>query len=121
MPKKDYPLCFITVLDPNLCYPPFLTFAILMGVQWYLTAVLSYTSINTGDTGNLVLWLLAIWVSSSVSCLTMCVCFTYFADLWSFSSCFVVIFLILTIGWRKEDIFFSFCGFFNLYTFSFLE
>ena len=61
----------------------FLTFATVMAVKYNLAAVLSYTSINTTDIGNIVLWLLAIWVSSSVSCLTISVFFTYFSDLWS--------------------------------------
>lgn len=62
-PKVITAICFIS--SPML--PTFLTFAILMGAKWYLIVVLSYISINMSDIGNLVWWLLAIWVSSSLS------------------------------------------------------
>ena len=99
----------------------FLTFATMMAVKQYLAAVLSYTSINTTDIGNTVLRLLVIWVSSSVSCLTISVSLTYFSDLRSWFLPYS--YLIFWYYWVEEAFFFplSFCGFFSLYAFSFLE
>lgn len=46
---------FVSSLFRSLtCATHLLIFAIVMGVKWYLTAVLTYTSINTNDTWNLV-------------------------------------------------------------------
>lgn len=53
----------------NLVLLVFLTSAILVGMQWYLTAALTCISLTTSDGENIFMYLLVIYESSFRTCL----------------------------------------------------